>query len=253
MLEWLQVALLKQGGLKQMISGPIQPQSFCDFVILIFRYAWLIRRSGTSSRHLLLLLLAPGVPSQQSQWALWVPSAGFVLCLGAQHLAPYVPVVSKTWWNLLVNLKADLQPCTLRSRDGKRTPHTKCQAQANLFSSHDSTCWKTLQWPEKAGNSYRDIFLTLKPWSLSYISGQRWCWGLQMLSCRCAVPFCFGLAHTSLTFAGDSWVSEGKGLAHAALPSPWMEAGCHPSSSDRDWMSELHAQPFTEINSHTAH
>lgn len=92
----------------------------------------------------------------------------------------------------------------LWSRAGMVTSHIKCQlAKASPFSSHCSTCWKPFQNPEKVDHSYRDIFLTLKPWSSYQTNVARDDDGtvtanafLQMCS-----PFRFGLAHSSLASA----------------------------------------------------
>lgn len=173
-----------------MISGPIQPQSFCDFMLLIFRCASLTSRGEKNSRHRLLLLLAPGVPSQQSQWALWVPSPGFSLVPGSSALG----TLYLSWVQYLMGFASEF-----KSR--LAATHTAVQGwQEDSTHKMSAGPGKPVQFPwqyllenssmtKKAGNSYGDIFLILKLWSLSNTCGQRWCWGLQILSCRCASRF----------------------------------------------------------------
>lgn len=215
------------------------------------------RSETNTTRHLLLLLLAAGARRSSLSELSGYLHLAFLLCLGAQHVAPYVPFESEIWWDFLVKLKADLQPRTLRSREGKRTPHTKCQlAQASLFSSHGSSCWKTLQQPEKAGHSMGHFSYPEALIPFSNIHGQRWCWGLHPVTANAflqiCISFCFGLAHTSLAFAfwgclSDwGWRPGPMQLCH--LPQ-WSQYFTR-ASSDRDWMLELHAPAFTEINPH---
>lgn len=101
------------------------------------------------------------------------------------------------------------------------------------------------------------------PWSLDPLIKHSWpemmfggCILLQqMLSCRCAFPFSFGLAHTSLAFAFwgrlSDWGRRPGPMQLCHLPR-WSQYFTH-ASSDRDWMFVLHAQAFTEINSHMRH
>lgn len=69
------------------------------------------------------------------------------------------------------------------------------------------------------------------------------------------IPFCFGLAHTSLAFgfwerlSDWGWRPGTMQLCHLTRWSQYFTC----TNSDRDWMSELHAQAFTEINSHIQH
>lgn len=212
---------------------------------------------------LLLLLLAPAAPSQQSQWTLWAPSAGFSPVPGSSAFGTLCP----SWVQYMMGFAREFQSrlvvqgwqegSTYKMSTG---PRFSSQGNLQLNSFQWFSYWKTLQWPEKAGHSHRGIFLTLKPWfPLSNTSGQRWCWGLHPVPANAFlqmyIPFCFGLAHTSLAFAfwgHQSDLGPGPGPMQLCHLPQWSQYfTC--ASSDRDSMAELHAQAFTEINSHMQH
>lgn len=218
---------------------PSNLNHYVFFVILWFGYLDVLdlsvaSRSETSSRHL-LLLLAPAVPSQQSQWALWVPAPGFSLVTGSSAFGTLCP----TWVQYMMGFGGEFKsrlaatPTVVQGWQEDST-HKWQLAQASLFISHSSACWKTLQLTRISRSFSQRHF----SYSEALIPLIKHLWPEVMLGAASCSSKCFPAdvppillwpcSHPlSICFLGTSEWLRARAWPHAALPSPSMESVFH--------------------------